>query len=106
MIPFYMDRLRFIQEEVAQKQNQEGVSYEELNFLVKTKEEVERSLAKEKIDVNKMANNMYSLWTKILEERQKKGYLSTNVELKVHQQKEDTGEVDEMLDLKYDNNIT
>jgi hypothetical protein len=55
---------------------------------------VERSLAKEKIEVSKMANNMYSLWTKILEERKNKGYLSTNVELKVHQKVEDTGEID------------
>jgi transposase-like protein len=55
-----------------------------LNFLVKTKEEVERSLDKEKLEVNKMANNMYSIWTRILEERKNKGFLSTNVELKVH----------------------
>lgn len=55
-----------------------------MNFLVKTKEEVERSLDKEKLEVNKMANNMYSIWTRILEERKNKGFLSTNVELKVH----------------------
>ena len=84
MIPFYMDRLRFISEEIAQKQNLNGVTQEELNFLVKTKEEVERSLEKEKLEVNKMANSMYSIWTSIIEERKKKGFLSTNVELKVH----------------------
>ena len=55
-----------------------------MNFLVKTKEEVERSLDKEKLEVNKMANSMYSIWTSIIEERKKKGFLSTNVELKVH----------------------
>lgn len=55
-----------------------------MNFLVKTKEEVERSLDKEKLEVNKMANSMYSIWTRILEERKNKGFLSTNVELKVH----------------------
>ena len=43
----------------------------EIDFLVKTKEEVERSLEKEKLEVNKMANELYSFWTTILGERRK-----------------------------------
>ena len=74
--------------------------------MVKTREEVERSLEKEKLEVNKMANELYSLWEKIMEQRTKFGFNSTNVELKIHQQAMDSGEIDQMLDLKYDNSIT
>lgn len=73
---------------------------------MKTKEEVERSLEKEKLEVNKMANGLYSMWTKIMEERTKNGFLSTNVELKVHSQSLANGEIDQLLDLKYDNSPT
>ena len=110
MIPFYMERLRFIQEELAHKANLAGdqrIPQEELNFLLKTKQEVERSLEKEKLEVNKMANSLYTLWKGIVEERDRKKFLSTNVELKVHQTNDDiTGETDQLLDLKYDNGIT
>ena len=53
--------------------------------MIKTQQEVERSLEKEKLEVNKMANSMYTIWKKILAEREKNNLLSSNVELKVHQ---------------------
>ena len=61
-----------------------GVAQKEINFLVKTREEVERSLEKEKLEVNKMASSMYSLWTAILGERERKAYSSTNLNMRVH----------------------
>lgn len=48
---------------------------------------------------------MYDIWRNISQERTKKKFLSTNVELKVHNSTVN-GEQDQMLDLKYDNSIT
>ena len=104
-----MERLRFITEELLHKQElsrQERVPEEELNFLVKTQQEVQRSLDKEKLDVNKMANGLYEIWKVILEERRKQNFSATNVELKVHQDRNEAGDPDQMLDLKYDNGVT
>ena len=83
MIPFYMDRLRYITEEYEHKRDR-GASEPELVFLDKTRNEVQKSLDKEKLEVKKMANELYSLWTKIMEQRKFNKFLSTNVELKVH----------------------
>ena len=68
---------------------------------------MERSLEKEKVEVNKMAASMYSLWTAILAERERKSYSSTNLNMRVHQPREENGEpIDQMIDLRYDNSIT
>lgn len=110
MIPFYMDRLNFITKEIESKQERrhrgESIPMSDIDFLFKTKDEVEQSLDREKFEVNKMANQLYDLWTQILAERERQKFLSTNVELKVHKQSLEGGEVDELLDLKYDNSIT
>ena len=53
---------------------------------------MERSLEKEKVEVNKMAASMYSLWTAILAERERKSYSSTNLNMRVHQPREENGE--------------
>ena len=63
---------------------QERVPEQEIQFLTKTQEEVQRSLDKEKADVNKMANEMYEVWMEILDERRRQTYSATNVNLKVH----------------------
>ena len=47
----------------------ERVPESEINFLVKTQEEVQRSLDKEKQEVNKMANEMYEVWKQIIDRR-------------------------------------
>jgi len=110
MIPFYMDRIDFISKEIEAKQARrnrgESILQADLDFLLKTRDEVENSLQKEKFEVNRMANGLYDLWTQILAEREHQKFLSTNVELKVHKQQMDDGCVDELLDLKYDNSIT
>ena len=67
---------------------------------------MQRSLDKEKLEVNKMANIMYEIWKEIIEERRKNNFSATNVELKVHQDRNEAGEPDQSLDLKYDNGIT
>lgn len=72
---------------------------------MKTREEVGRSLEKEKLEVNQMANSLYSLWTKIEEERKRTKFVSTNLAMKVHKQV-DGHQEDFLLDLKYDNSIT
>ena len=85
MIPFYMERLRFINDELNQKSQmaqQERVPEQEITFLVQTQKEVQRSLDKEKHEVNQMANKMYEIWKEILEQR--RTFSSTNVDLKVH----------------------
>lgn len=94
MIPFYMERVNFIDQEISMKQRQGNCPEEEINFLVKTKETVQRSLDKEKLEVNKMANDLYDLWTEIFDLREHQKFAATNVELKVHKQVEDNGEVD------------
>ena len=107
MIPFYMERLRYMTEELDRKQDMQArdgsVPQQEIDFLIKSKEEVQRSLDKEKLDVNKMANSLYKLWTDISGERARQKFNSTNVELKVHQMPIEDGEIEQMLDLKYDN---
>ena len=67
---------------------------QEINFLVKTKEEVENSLNKEKHEVNQMANRMYEVWKNINEVRKDKAYISSSVELKVHNHTDSYGETD------------
>ena len=56
--------------------------------------------------MNKMANGLYEIWKVILEERRKQNFSATNVELKVHQDRNEAGDPDQMLDLKYDNGVT
>ena len=63
-----------------------SVPESELNFLMKTREEVQRSLDKEKIEVNQMANSLFSLWKQICDERTKNKFVTTNLTLKVHKQ--------------------
>lgn len=103
MIPFYMERLAFIEDELEQKQHPEsyGVKPEEISFLVRTRDEVQRALEKEKLEVNAMANELYELWLAIEAERETKKYASTNVALKVHKQELANGGSDFMFNLTY-----
>jgi len=81
-----MERVKFITEEIIEKgkKPQTSTMEQEINFLVKTKEEVEKSLDNEKREVNQMGNRMYEVWKNILEQRKDKGYISSSVELKIH----------------------
>ena len=65
MIPFFIDRMKFIEDEIRAKENQHPRDDEAINFLGKTYQEVERSLEKEKHEVLTMANRMYEVWTHI-----------------------------------------
>ena len=49
-----------------------------------------------------MANGLYSLWTRIEEERKTQKFTSTSVELKIHNQAEADGSQDQILSLKHD----
>jgi len=91
-----MERLKFIIDEIINKgKEQQSTRIEqEINFLVKTKEEVENSLNKEKHEVNQMANRMYEVWKNINEVRKDKAYISSSVELKVHNHTDSYGETD------------
>jgi len=53
-----------------------------------------------------MANEMYEVWKEILDERRRQGFSATNVDLKVHQEQNENGETESMIDLKYDNGVT
>ena len=105
-----MERMRFIQEEIDMKQARQAdghpIGQDEINFLIKTKDEVKRSLDKEKVEVGAMADGLYTNWKNILEQRKNQDFALTNVSLRVHEQALDDGEVDQIIDLKYDNNIT
>ena len=80
-----------------------SVSDEDIKFIERSQLEVQRSLDKEKLDVNKMANSLYTIWKSIMDERTKQKFNSTNVELKVYQMPIEDGQVEQMLDLKHDN---
>ena len=49
-----------------------------------------------------MANGLYSLWTRIEEERKTQKFTSTSVELKIHNQEEVDGSKDQIISLKHD----
>lgn len=63
----------------------------ETDFLQNTKKEVERKLEDEKREVQQLATTLYDTWTKIDDIRKKNDYQSTNVQLKVHQNKTKEG---------------
>ena len=75
MIPFYKERLEFIKSEVEEKgADNLAATQEELVFLKNTRDEVLRSLEKEKLEVNRMANAMYKKWCEILDLRNLQQY--------------------------------
>lgn len=70
MIPFYKERLEFIKSEIEEKgADNLAATKEEIVFLSNTRDDVLRSLEKEKLEVNKMANDMYKKWCEILDLR-------------------------------------
>lgn len=101
MIPFYMERVSFIEQEIEQKSRQGEASNDELKFLNNTVKSVQMSLDKEIREVNDMANKLYEVWSEIVTQRNSQKFSATNVELVVHKQDDD-----QILDLKYDKNVT
>lgn len=102
LIPFYMERLQFIESEQAAKTNDVNCTQDELDFLQKTREEVTLALEKEKKELNEMANQIYQIWLEIEKERAKKDFSSTNVNLKVHKFKLEDGSEELTFNLAFE----
>lgn len=64
MIPFYIQKLEHINEQIADKQRLQAPK-QDLDFLYNTQRDVQQKLTAEKVEVQKMAEDLYSTWTKI-----------------------------------------
>ena len=64
MIPFYMDRMQYIEGEIlkAQRDPNSRNTEEEIQFLVKQKEEAQKGYDKEKHEVSEAAQELYDIW--------------------------------------------
>lgn len=83
MIPFYTQRVQYIQNEIAEKKRLLAPQ-NEIQFLTNTLVEVERKLENEKKEVQDLANALYDNWIAISDLREEQKFASTNVHLKVH----------------------
>jgi len=64
LIPFYLDRIDFIEEQIHNKQNQDPEnSVKDIEFLKNMKKNIERDLDYERNQVRKDAEEIYNLWT-------------------------------------------
>ena len=99
MIPFYKERLEFIKSEIEEKgADNLAATKEEIVFLSNTRDDVLRSLEKEKLEVNKMANDMYKKWCEILDLRNEQQYQASNVNLKIYKKVQENGDIDYLFD--------
>ena len=83
LIPFYMDRIDFLKEEIMNKQAS-GASKKDMAFLVNMQENISRDLINEKAEIAKSAQKIYDLWLEIEALISKVNQPSTFYDLKVH----------------------
>lgn len=88
MIPFYMSRNQFIQEELTKMSRNPVTPREELEFLQKNADETSRLLNQEVREVKDMADLVVNKWNQIKELRNKNQFSSSNVKLKVFENKQ------------------
>ena len=81
LIPFYQDRIDYLQTQLDKTDIQ---ATKEREMMKKTLDETKKERDVEKESLNKVANNIYTLWNKIKEIRKENGFNFTNADLKVH----------------------
>lgn len=87
LLPFYMDRLEFLREELHNKQQSGNMSDEK--FLETMIHNIEEELEKEKAYLKAKSQEIYDLWLKIRAEQVKTGKVNTFYKLKVYQGPDD-----------------
>ena len=71
--------------------------------MYNTQREVQQKLTAEKVEVQKMAEDLYSTWTKIDDLRLRNKFSATNVILKVHKQPMPDGNTEYIFNLTQQN---
>ena len=85
LIPFYLEKKDYLEEQIAQKENDANVSFKDIEFLRQMKDNIEKDLEFEKKAVNEAADEIYTLWRKIRSIQQNNNEEIKNpYELKVH----------------------
>lgn len=85
MIPFYKERLTYITAELQQKEPDQSVPREDIEFLKNTRTEVQRKYDNEKREVQELSFNLEKSRIDIEALRNQQGYTSSNVRLVSHQ---------------------
>ena len=98
MIPFYEQRLKFIEDEIHEKQKP-GSKKTELTFLQSNKIEVAQKLFEERELIQTMTTTMYDTWKRIEEVRETQGFKGANVQFLVYQNELDNGKVEYRFNL-------
>ena len=99
MIPFYKERIEFIDQQIDEYNHPESnATKEEKTFLKNSKNEIQRSLDKEIADVKRMAETMYLKWKEILDLREQQEYQASNVNLKIYKTVQENGDIDYNFD--------
>ena len=84
LIPFYMQRLKFMEDEHHKMNREHGLaSDEDAEFLKRNIEETQRKLELEKKEIQDLADKLYRKWKDVKELRKKNQYMSTPWKLKV-----------------------
>jgi len=96
MIPFYLQRLNFINEELISVNN--PPSENDRKFLNQVYNEVNEKFKNERSVLNDLANKIYDTWVEIKDVRSKQGYRSTPLMLKVHKVESQDGNNHESID--------
>lgn len=87
LLPFYMDRLEFLRDELQNKQEKGNVADEK--FLETMIHNIESELEKEKAYLKVKSQEIYDLWLEIRAEQAKTGVVNTFYKLKVYQGPDD-----------------
>jgi len=110
LIPFLMQRVEILIEELNKKKADPNTLPKEITFLQKSLEEANQQLEEEKNLVQNMAKLLYDQWNEIKALRQKQGFNNTAVRLVVKEHSTDIGGVDYEFGLLHidpeKNNIT
>lgn len=87
LLPFYMDRLEFLRDELDNKQEKGNMA--EVKFLETMIQNIENELEKEKAYLKVKSQEIYDLWLKIKGEREETKVTNTFYKLKVYQGPDD-----------------
>lgn len=89
LLPYYMDRLEFLQAEIEEKHADAKTSKADLDFLQGCIDQIRADKDKETADLMAQAQAIYELWGQVKKARADKEYQDTFYQLKVHQGQDD-----------------
>ena len=86
LIPFYMERLEYLKEEIRTQEASDKNTTKDLTFLRNMQTNIERDLDFERNELRESAQKIYDKWLEIKDLRtNNKGIKYTQTKLKVHQ---------------------